>query len=262
MMNASFLLILFCATVFSGLISLIDRILWQPTRQRAIPRIAKVPVIVEYSRSFFPILFFVFLIRAFIFQPFDVPTGSLEPTIMPKAFIGVNEFSYGIRWPIGNQKLIAIGEPKHGDIVLFHDTIVPNKDLVKRVIGLPGDHLSYIDKVLYVNGQKAEQTHVGYTTDSNDDNGPMWTVEIRHENFLGVQHDIYVRPDLPAQNFYNLVVPAGEYFMMGDSRDNSEDSRFWGFVPEHNIIGKGWFVILSWNTKVGAVRWDQVMKKL
>jgi signal peptidase I len=273
-MNTNFLAILFIATAFSGIIYFLDLVWWQPARQRAmtptltLPRKQgreereKIPKVIEYSRSFFPILLLVFVVRAFVFQPFVVPTGSLEPTIMPKAFIGVNEFAYGLRWPLNNQKILAIGLPKHGDIILFHDTAVPNKDLVKRVIGLPGDHISYIDKVLYVNGQKADQTAAGYTTDGNDDLGPVWTVQIKHENFLGVQHDIYVRPDVPAQNFYNLVVPAGEYFMMGDNRDNSEDSRYWGFVPEHNIIGKGWFVILSWNTKIGAVRWDQVFKKL
>lgn len=257
-MNTNFLAILFIATAFSGIIYFLDLVWWQPKRKAD----EKMPKVIEYSRSFFPVLLLVFVIRAFVFQPFVVPTGSLEPTVMPKAFIGVNEFAYGLRWPLNNQKILAIGLPKHGDIVLFHDVTTPNKDLVKRVIGLPGDRISYINKVLYVNDQKCEQTPVGYTTDSNSDTGPVWTVQILHENFLGVKHDIYVRPDFPAQNFYNLVVPAGHYFMMGDNRDDSDDSRYWGFVPEENIIGKGWFVILSWNTKIGAVRWGQVFKKL
>jgi signal peptidase I len=266
-MNANFLTLLFCATVFTGVISLIDKYLWQPKRRVA--GIQKQPKIAEYCRSFFGVLFIVLIIRSFIGQLFVVPTGSLEPTIMPKAFILVDQFSYGIRLPLFETKIIPIGEPKVGDITLFHSPVRPNMDLIKRVIGVPGDKISYINKVLYVNGKEATQKFVGYTTDSGED-GSTWTVKIMQENLNGVVHNIYVCPksstNCPlSQNkgdFKNLIVPQGEYFMMGDNRDNSDDGRFWGFVPEKDIMGKGWRVLFSWNTTANKIRWDQVWKKL
>jgi signal peptidase I len=265
-MNANFITILSCAVLFSGIITLIDHFLWQPKRKLA--GIAKQPKVVEYSRSFFPVLFIVLFIRSFIGQLFVVPTGSLEPTIMPKAYIIVNQFAYGLRLPIAETKFLPIGEPKRGDIVLFHSPAVPNMDLIKRVIGLPGDRISYVNKVLYINDQAAPQTFVAYATDGNSDQGPAWAVKVMEEDLLGVKHRIYVcapsTANCPTNNidFKNLVVPAGEYFMMGDNRDDSADSRYWGFVPERNIMGKGWRVLLSWNTATNSMRWDQAGNKL
>lgn len=267
-MNANFLTILFCVTLFAGIISLIDKYVWQPKCVAA--GINKQPKIAEYCRSFFGVLFIVLFIRSFVGQLFVVPTGSLEPTIMPKAFILVNQFSYGIRLPLFETKIIPIGEPKVGDIALFHSPIAPNFDLIKRVIGTPGDKISYINHVLYVNGVEAKQKFVRYTTDSDGNGGPVWAVKEMQENLNGVVHDIYVCmpsstncPGLQANvNFKNLVVPQGEYFMMGDNRDNSDDGRAWGFVPEQNVMGKGWRVLLSWNSTAGKVRWDQFWKKL
>lgn len=266
-MNANFLTILFCATVFTGIIALIDKYYWQPKRVAA--GVAKQPKIAEYCRSFFSVLFIVLFIRSFIGQIFVVPTGSLEPTIMPKAFILVNQFSYGIKLPLFETKIIPIGEPKVGDIALFHSPIVPNMDLIKRVIGVPGDKISYVNKVLYVNGKEAKQKFVGYTTDTNGGSN-TWTVKIMQENLDGVKHNIYVcmpkSGNCPGENvntdFRNLVVPKGEYFMMGDNRDDSDDGRFWGFVPEKNFMGKGWRVIFSWNSVANKIRWDQVWHKL
>ena len=267
-MNADFLTILFCVTLITGLISLVDVIFWRPKRKVAGDK--KYPKMVEYSRSFFPVLLLVLIIRSFIGQLFDVPSGSLEPTIMPKAFILVNQFSYGLRLPVWEKKILPIGEPKHGDIVLFHSPIRPKFDLIKRVIGLPGDRISYINKVLYVNGKEAKQKFIRYTTDTDENHkGINWTVKVMQEDLLGVKHNIYVCPanatQCPIQgihNFRNLFVPKGEYFMMGDNRDDSDDGRYWGFVPERNIMGQGWRVIFSWNTQTNGIRWDQVWKKL
>ena len=267
-MNANFLTLLFAATFFSGIIYAIDKFVWQPKRRSA--SILTMPKIVEYCRSFFPILLLVLVIRSFIFQLFVVPSGSLEPTIMPKAFIAVNQFAYGLRMPVSETKIISVSEPKRGDIVLFHSPVQPNKDLIKRLIGLPGDKISYINRVLYINGEKMPQTFVGYTTDSDGPGSPTWTVKIMEENLLGVKHKIYVCadtqnstcPGATSIDFYNLIVPAGHYFMVGDNRDNSDDGRFWGFVPEANIMGKGWFILFSWNSLTSSIRWDQVGKKL
>ncbi len=270
-MNANFLLILLCATMVSGIIMLIDKFFWKPKRL-ALSEIAdrKQPKMVEYARSFFPVFLIVLIIRAFIVQLFVVPTGSLEPTIMPRAYIVVNQFAYGLRFPIWDWKILPVSEPDRGDIVLFHSPVVPHMDLIKRVVGVPGDRISYVDKVLYVNGERAEQTPVTYTTDSNGADSPVWTVQVVEENLLGVKHGIYLCPPSSTAcfgasnniNFYNLVVPAGYYFMMGDNRDNSDDSRYWGFVPEKNIMGKGSFVLFSWDSNSHWFRDTQFFKSL
>ena len=267
-MNANFLTIISCLTAISGLIALYDQLFWLPKRKAA--GIKLVPKVVEYARSFFPVFLVVLIIRSFLLQLFVVPTGSLEPTIMPKAYIVVNQFAYGLRLPVLESKLIPIGEPQRGDIVLFHSPVVPNMDLIKRTVGVPGDHISYINKVFYINGQEAKQTPVGYTTDSTSDAGPSWPVQVVQEDLLGVKHNIYICPKTAtgcfgAQgtgDFRNLVVPAGYYFMIGDNRDSSDDSRYWGLVPEKNIMGKGWRVLFSWNTATSSMRWSQVWQKL
>jgi signal peptidase I len=265
-MNANFLTILFCATLFAGLVCLVDIYWWRP--KRAGQTGATEPKVVEYSRSFFSVLLIVLVIRSFVGQLFVVPTGSLEPTIMPKAFIVVNQFSYGLRLPLFETKVIPIGEPKVGDITLFHSPVVPGMDLIKRTIGVPGDKISYVNKVLTVNGKVATQKFLRYATDSNGQN--IWTVKVMQENLSGVVHNIYVctkdSTNCPGQqnnnDFRNLVVPKGEYFMMGDNRDNSDDGRFWGFAREKDLMGKGWKVLLSWNSEAGKPRWDQTWKSL
>ncbi len=267
-MNANFLTFLFCITLIAGLISLVDILFWR--RQRKLTVIPKQPKLVEYSRSFFPLLLLMLVIRSFIGQLFVVPTGSLAPTIMPKAYIVVNQFAYGLRLPLWEKKIISIGQPKRGDIVLFHSPVQPHEDLIKRLIGLPGDHISYINKVLYINGKKASQQFMRYTTDTDANHlGMHWTVKVMQENLLGVKHLIYIctvgDDNCPAEragDFYNLVVPKGEYFMMGDNRDDSDDGRFWGFVPENNIMAKGSLVLLSWNRETSRVRWRQSWKPL
>lgn len=264
--NADFITVLFCVTLFTGLVSLVDKYLWAPKRKVA--GISKQPKIAEYCRSFFCVLFIVLFIRSFVGQLFVVPTGSLKPTIMPKAFVLVSQFSYGIRLPLFETKIIPIGEPKTGDIALFHSPIAPHFDLIKRVIGTPGDKISYVNRVLTVNGVEAKQKFVRYTTDTTSD-GTVYAVKEMQENLNGVVHDIYVCmpntincPTPTSINFKNLIVPKGEYFMMGDNRDNSDDGRFWGFVPEQDLMGKGWRVLISWNTTAAKVRWDQFWKKL
>ena len=267
-MNASFLLILLCATLFSGIIALIDKLVW--AKQRAMVSTPKVPKLIEYSRSFFPVFLIVLLLRSFVGQLFVVPTGSLEPTIMPRAYIVVNQFAYGLHFPVTDWKLLNIGEPKRGDIVLFHSTTSPHMDLIKRLVGLPGDKISYINKVLYINGHEATQTPIGYATDSNGSGSPTWTVQVLQEDLLGVEHDIYVCPassvNCPgassSTDFYNLVVPQGEYFMMGDNRDDSDDGRFWGFVPAENVMGKGSFILFSWDSTNTSFRGSQFLKSL
>lgn len=280
-MTFDFPTILVLITVFTGVVSLVD-IIYSALINKKVERQSnsgknkttkKKPVIIEYSRAFFPVLLIVLLIRSFIAQPYQVPTASLEPTIVPGDFILVTQYNYGLRLPAWNKKIINIGEPKTGEIALFYWPVNPAVTFVKRVIGVPGDRVSYINKVLYINGKEAKQKLIGYTTDSNGPGGPSWKVAIYEENLNGVKHKIYVCtkdaincPNREAHNFYNLVIPKGKYFMMGDNRDNSDDCRDWGFVPEKSFIGKALYVWMNWDRSqtnwLKKIRWDRIGTKL
>lgn len=259
-MNFDFIYLLAALTLTSGLIYLSDRLLWAKSRKS----LDKEPIWVEYSRSFFPVFLIVFLVRSFIGQIYHVPTGSLEPTVMPGDFILVTQYNYGFRVPIFNKKIISWGEPKRGDIIVFDWPVNPHVSFVKRLVGLPGDTLSYIDNVLYINGEAMPQTFLNNAEDSNGEPGRTWPVRILQENLKGLKHLIYLcnsQANCPSTtpNFYNITVPSGYYFMMGDNRDNSEDSRNWGWVPEKYISGKAKMVLFSW--KNGPV-WNRVGKAL
>jgi len=266
-MTFDFLLLLLLLTIFTGVVALVDMvyhaIIGQPRKKTG-----KFPVIIEYCRAFFPVLLAVFLIRSFIAQPYRVPTGSLEPTVMPGDFILVTQYDYGVKFPVWNKTLFKVGEPKRGQIALFYWPVNHAVTFVKRVIGTPGDHISYIDKVLYINGKKMSQKLVGHATDNDGPGTPSWKMAVYSENLDGVTHKIYrcaqaeMNCPVPGvHNFYNLIVPKGEYFMMGDNRDNSDDSRSWGFVPVKNFIGRARWVWLSWNAEatnwLHKIRWHR-----
>jgi signal peptidase I len=153
-------------------------------------------------------------------------------------------------------KIISIGEPKTGDIFLFRWPVDPSTDFIKRVIGVPGDKISYLNKILYINGKEATQQLLGTATDS-DGEGESWPVQVLQENLNGVIHKIYIRPDVPAQDF-SVTVPPGEYFAMGDNRDSSNDSRYWGFVPEQDLLGKAFAIWFSWDSNNNDVRWQRI----
>lgn len=256
-MNLNFEVILFYAVVISGTIALIDRIFWAPKRKT---KSTKLPVIVEYAKSFFPILLLVFSARSFAFEAYRIPSGSLKPTILIGDLILVNKFDYGIRLPIIRKKIISINEPQRGDIVVFHGPPTEPPYLIKRVIGLPGDHVSYKNKILYINGKQVQQQFERYTSDEEDDQGP-WKVVEKNENLLGIKHRIYQIPDKENDDF-DVVVPQGKYFMMGDNRDNSADSRSWGFLSEENIIGKATRVLVSYDKLSHPIRWDRVGERI
>lgn len=263
-MSFDFPLILLSVVVFTGAVVLVDFIFCLCNHESFLEK-KKRPVIIEYSRAFFPVLLLVFCIRSFLVQPYRVPSGSLEPTVIPGDLILVNQFDYGIRFPIWNKKIITIDEPKRGQIALLPYPVDHAITFVKRVIGLPGDHISYINKVLYINGKKQPQKFMGDVTQL-DDYGQLVTYQKYQENLNGMTHDIFVRPNAPANNFYNLVVPPNDYFMMGDNRDDSDDSRYWGFVPENTLIGRALFVWMSWNSDAphlyDYIRWDRIGNKL
>lgn len=267
MIHIDFMFILTYLTVFSGIIVLIDRLYWKPIRQRE--HISQRPRVIEYCHSFFPVLLLVLILRSFIFQPYYVPSGSLEPTIRPGDYVFVTQYNYGLHIPVINKDIIHLSRPKRGDIVLLRWPVNPNVTFIKRVIGLPGDKISYIGKTLYVNGQAAKQSYLKSATDSDTANGPHWPVDVYQENLLGVKHNIYVCatgiPNCPTQhsvNFYNLTVPKDAYFVMGDNRDNSDDSRDWGFVPAGALTGKAQFIFFSYNHDTHEILWHRIGTKL
>ncbi len=251
-------LILFALVFVSGALSLLDIAVLTPIRRKY--GITKMPLYSEYARSFFPVLLLVFSLRSFAYEPFRIPSGSLKPTLLVGDFILVNKYAYGIRLPVLHTKLVSLSEPKRGDIVVFREPGLESRDLIKRVIGLPGDHISYTDKILSINGETIPQSFVKFDTDQNDATA-SWQVSQKHEDLLGIKHDIY---QIPAANDddFDTVVPDGEYFMMGDNRDDSADSRAWGFLPEKNIIGKATHVIVSFDSLHHPVRWMRTFEKI
>ncbi|CAM8454593.1 LepB Signal peptidase I [Candidatus Methylopumilus universalis] len=230
-----FALIMVIVLTITGLIWLLD--IFVLSKKRATN--AKDPILVEYSKSFFPVILLVFFIRSFVAEPFKIPSGSMMPTLLAGDFILVSKFSYGIRVPILNYTMIEVDKPKRGDVFVFHYPPKPSIDYIKRVVGLPGDVIEYKSKTLYINNKKIEQTFV--------DKYPYVMNEIHHieakefkEALGNVNHSILIH-DLPGENF-KFEVPQGHYLAFGDNRDNSADSRVWGFVPEHNLVGRAFFI--------------------
>ncbi len=256
-----FPLILMLVTATTGVVWLLDKLL-KPVHKISV---------FEFMKSLFPVLLIVFLIRAFLFSPFVVPSGSLEPTVIPGDFLMVSKFSYGLRIPVWRTTILPIGKPKRGDIVVFHWPVNPQEYLIKRVIGLPGDKINYENRVLTINGKKMSQTFISNNM-YGDAGDKKWPVRKMQENLDGVKHFIYVCktsetlcPGHDSLNFTNLVVPKGEYFMMGDNRDDSDDSRYWGFVPEKDLVGKADFIWLSWNSNANwlhKIRWQRIGDKV
>ena len=195
------------------------------------------PLIVDYAKSFFPIIFAVLILRSFLFEPFQIPTGSMIPTLNVGDFIVVNKNAYGVRLPVSGTKIMDVGEPKRGDVMVFIPPHDPNY-YIKRVIGLPGDHIRYANKTIYVNGEPLEQEYVDFI---NTQRPP---VVYSQETVGDITHDIYTSPSptyiRPGSWLWpeGRVIPVGHYFMMGDNRDNSSDSRVWGPVSENKIVGK------------------------
>ncbi len=259
--------ILVLVTFVIGLICLIDFIFFRKRRKlyfhahdEGTAKEYKDPIIIEYSRSFFPILLLVLLLRSFLAEPFKIPSGSMKPTLLEGDFIVVNKFNYGLRLPIIGTKLVSIGKPKRGDIIVFH--FDNNIDLIKRIVGLPGDKILYEDKVLYINGKAASQKYLGKDIDF-DISGQTWSVEhsieeinenVKHDIYkhLGVNHRVY--------EYNDVVVPDGHYFVIGDNRDNSVDSRFWGFVKDKDIIGRAFATWMSWDSNNKDIRWSRIGK--
>lgn len=255
--NVGILLLLIILTIGSFIIWMVDKFCFAKARLAAQ---GKEPLLVDYAKSLFPIFLIVLIIRSFVAQPYRVPTGSLEPTIMPNDFVLVSQFSYGLRLPVLNTKILNIAEPKTGDIVVFKDPSVPGRDLIKRVIGVPGDHIIYKNKVLYINGKEMKQTYLGDAVDVDPiEEGGGTPVSVMQENLQGIKHKIHLFKQGGEPTNFDFTVPQGYYFMMGDNRDNSADSRVWGFMPENAILGKALVIFFSWEH---GIDWSRIGNKL
>lgn len=269
-MNFNFELILFYATVISGLIALFDIVFLARKRKAAYlkqtqnmkePPELKLPLLIDYARAFFPILLLVFLLRSFVFEPFRIPSGSLEPTLATGDFVLVNKFHYGIRLPILHTIIYHLDQPKRGDIVVFRWPADPSIDFIKRIVGLPGDRIKYVNKILYVNDKEIPQEFIKNTT-TYDENGDLLEAVEKQETLFGVKHSIFQNEDRPNDDMNEIIVPPGMYFAMGDNRDHSADSRYWGFVPDKNIIGKASYIWMSWDSIRDRIRWNRIGKKI
>jgi len=214
------------------------------------------PLVVEYARSFFPIVLIVFLLRSFLAEPFRIPSGSMMPTLLIGDFLLVNKFTYGIRIPVINKKVIELNEPKRGDIVVFRFPKDPAVDYIKRVIGLPGDKIVYENKQLTINDKPINQISLGRYQGFGQGR-EMTGAEHLVENLTGIEHSILVRNGTPSLQF-TYVVPEGNYFVMGDNRDNSNDSRYWGTVPEENLVGKAFFIWMNWDWQHKGIGLDRI----
>lgn len=235
------------ATVVSGLIWLLYSLF---TRGKSKFGRRVEPWYVEYARSFFPVLLVVLLLRSFVAEPFRIPSGSMLPTLEIGDFILVNKFTYGIRLPITHTKIIPLGEPKAGDVVVFRFPNDPKIDFIKRLVGVPGDVIAWDNKELKVNGVPVARQELGEYA-ALDQNGQVHPTLRLKETLGTVNHDILILPGT-AGRIGEVVVPAGHYFVMGDNRDMSNDGRMWGLVPEENLVGKAMLVWMHINWGEGG----------
>ena len=234
---------LLLGAVATGAVIGADRLRQKPAADSAAST-AKPSLVVEYSRSFFPILLIVLLLRSFVFEPFRIPSESMMPGLIDGDFIFVDKFSYGLRLPVANATIIPVGKPARGDVIVFRSPSDPSTNLIKRLIGLPGDRIVVHRNRLFVNGSPASLRAAGtYAGDYRFDGSPLAV-----ENFGTGDHTLMFAPDLSAAEFEGTV-PAGHYFFMGDNRNDSEDSRFAkvGFVPEANLVGHARIIWLNWH---------------
>lgn len=247
----NFALILFILLLVSAAIWAVDSLLLKPKRSPE----AKEPWWVEYGSGFFPVILIVFVLRSFIVEPFKIPSGSMIPTLLVGDFILVNKYTYGIRLPIINKKVIDLNQPQRGDVMVFRYPEDPSLDYIKRVVGIPGDKVAYQNKRLTINGQPVKLDKLqDYLHPER-----LYYSKQYVEKLGETEHRILNDDDAPSfindavlfpyrENcLYNnagviCTVPPGHYFMVGDNRDNSRDSRVWGFVPEENIVGKAFFI--------------------
>ncbi|MCU7959927.1 MAG: signal peptidase I [gamma proteobacterium symbiont of Bathyaustriella thionipta] len=267
-MDFNFPLILVILTAVTGALWLYDVLFLKKNRLQKAAHLEKdsqaqraalkEPLLVEYGKSFFPVILAVLLLRSFLVEPFKIPSSSMMPTLLVGDFILVNKFAYGIRLPVINKKIIDVGDPQRGDIFVFRYPHNPSIDYIKRLVGVPGDRIAYQNKTLYVNGKPQAKTFIGkYDAvggGSRYDGFGLFEEHLQLEQGGYKTHDVLINP--MSDDFgpgcgqlrnRTIVIPDGYYFAMGDNRDGSSDSRCWGFVPEDNLVGKAFAIWMNWD---------------
>ena len=255
-MKPDFSLVLVLLTAVSGIIWAIDAMF---LRRRRMDRAVKKkiqrprdPVVIEYARSLFPILLIVLIFRSFVFEPFKIPSGSMIPTLLIGDFIVVNKYAYGLRLPVANTKILSVGEPERGDVVVFRYPVDPRVNFIKRLVGLPGDTIAYRNKRLFINGEEITSQEQGLYSSSEVKCAVPRADALRLQESLGdVTHDILVHLKSGGRDG-QWEVPEGHYFVMGDNRDRSNDSREWGFVPEDHMMGRAVGIWLNFDYTKGC----------
>ena len=272
MIDFDFELLLVIATAFSGAVWLIDVLFFANARKlEATSKSAHEPVLLEYSKSFFPVLFAVLIIRGLWLEPFRIPSGSMMPTLLVGDFILVDKFTYGLRLPVTHTRITRGKKPKRGDVAVFRYPEDESLDYIKRIIGLPGDHVSYYNRRLSVNGKplkiKFDHQYEGLGDRNKMVGGSgcdrvgaeckvyyeeLGTKVLKSGKLEAANHTVMTNPDVGFSFDGELFVPEGQYFVMGDNRDHSNDSRYWGFVPKQNLVGKAIRIWMHWDWRSGG----------
>lgn len=268
-----FPLILVLATFITGLLWAVDALWWAPARRARAELLAeqgvdeatleqtrRQPTAVEYARAFFPVILVVLLLRSFVVEPFRIPSGSMMPTLLTGDFILVNKFSYGLRLPVVHTRILDLGRPERGDVAVFRYPEDPRIDYIKRVVGLPGDRIEYRDKTFYVNGEEVTRDAVGrYRGEGTA--ASMTGARLYEESMGETRYRVLLESGGFDQDF-SYTVPRGHYFTVGDNRDNSRDSRFWGPVPEDHLVGRAFLIWMNWDSVDNTIRWGRLGSRI
>ena len=264
-----FPLLLVIATFVTGALWALDVLWWAPARHERAERLAeqgvdeatlektrRQPTLVEYARAFFPVIAVVLVLRSFVVEPFRIPSGSMMPTLLTGDFILVNKFSYGLRLPVVHTRFLDLGSPERGDVAVFRYPEDPRIDYIKRVIGVPGDTVEYRDRTFYVNGEKVPREADGRYQGTGTAT-VMTGARLYREQLGGAEYNVLLESGGFDRDF-TYTVPEGHYFTVGDNRDNSRDSRFWGPVPEDHLVGRAFLIWMNWDSVDNTIRWERL----